>query len=98
MTKPTRRQQHARLLRNAHRNGVYAELEIAQEGRCGICGRTAKQIAEQTGKPVRRLDIDHDHATMVIRGLLCRGCNMRLRKGMYPEWLRAAADYLEEAA
>lgn len=33
---------------------------------------------------------------MKIRGLLCRGCNMRLRKDHRPTWLRGAAEYLED--
>lgn len=78
---------HKRLRVEAHKDGTYESLLKAQDGRCAICRR----IPDLT----RRLDIDHDHRTGVIRGLLCRGCNMRLRKDHNPDWLRAAADYLD---
>lgn len=91
-----RRHDHAKLLRDARRDGVYEQLLLVQEGRCGICRRSPGDIAEETGKPERRLDIDHDHRTMEIRGLLCRGCNMRLRKGMTTAWLYGAWAYMRE--
>lgn len=42
-----------------------ALLQI-QGGVCAICGGADKQ---------RRLSVDHDHATGLVRGLLCSGCN-----------------------
>lgn len=58
-----------------------------QGGKCALCGR----------EPVkRRLDIDHDHHGMFIRGLLCVRCNRALASWMTAQWLRAAADYLDE--
>jgi hypothetical protein len=44
----------------------------------------------------RRLDLDHDHREMFIRGLLCVRCNRALAYWMTSAWLRAAADYLDE--
>lgn len=58
---------------------------------CGVCGR------RRTEKD-RRLDRDHDHRTGQPRGLLCTRCNRWLVNWMTPEWLRAAADYLERTA
>jgi len=44
----------------------YNELFEKQNGRCAIC----KQ------KPTkRRLDVDHNHKTGKVRGLLCLACN-----------------------
>jgi len=54
---------------------------------CQICGATADMV------------LDHCHKTAVIRGPLCRWCNLGL--GYFkdnPARLRAAADYLESHA
>ena len=48
---------------------VYNDLLEQQGGVCGICGK-------KPGK--RRMDIDHDHETLEIRGLLCWSCNYKL--------------------
>jgi len=47
----------------------YAEMLVRQEGRCAIC---------RTPPRDRALDVDHDHETGEIRGLLCRNCNKGL--------------------
>jgi hypothetical protein len=44
------------------------------------------------------LHIDHDHATGVVRGVLCNDCNLGLgRFRDEPALLRKAADYLERS-
>lgn len=69
----------------------YNEMLAGQNHRCAIC---KEQCA--TGK---RLAVDHDHDTGLIRGLLCQECNLMLGKGREdPYLLRAGADYLEEAS
>jgi hypothetical protein len=45
----------------------YARALIAQAGCCAICG---------TGCWIRSLNIDHDHITGHVRGLLCTPCNI----------------------
>lgn len=42
-----------------------------QKGACAICGHTP-------GPDERRLVVDHDHETGVVRGLLCHKCNVAL--------------------
>ena len=58
--------------------------------RCGVCGR------EPSAR--RRLDRDHDHRNGEPRGLLCHRDNRLLQSWVTPELLRAAANYLEDAA
>lgn len=50
----------------------YDELLAAQNGRCAIC-----ETAPPSGTS---LDVDHDHPTGKVRGLLCRNCNQGVGK------------------
>jgi hypothetical protein len=51
----------------------YCEIHRKQNGLCAICG----QVEQHPNKlhPVGQLNIDHDHNTGVVRGLLCGKCN-----------------------
>ena len=87
---------HARtwMDRWASRNYLYGvtkefliDLYEKQQGMCKICG----------DKPTtqRGLHIDHCHATGVVRGLLCHGCNVTLGNMKDdPEILLKAVEYL----
>jgi hypothetical protein len=75
---------HRQLL-NKHRK-EYDRLLKAQGGGCAICGRPPSDK--------RRLDLDHDHKLMFIRGLLCVRCNRVLASWITAEWLLKAAEYL----
>lgn len=66
----------------------YAALLAAQDGHCALCPNTPK---------TRRLNVDHDHATGAVRGLLCHRCNRFLPTWMKREWLERAARYLDAA-
>ena len=50
--------------------GQYNQIYVRQGGTCAIC-RRARGIA-------RNLAVDHDHATGLVRGLLCSRCNEML--------------------
>lgn len=65
----------------------YEMLLAFQGGTCAICKRPPA---------TRRLDRDHDHKTMVVRGLLCVRCNRNVPDWVTPAWLRACATYLED--
>lgn len=71
--------------------GEYERMYAEQGGTCAICKR-ARGI-------VKRLAVDHDHDTGLVRGLLCGPCNQLV--GYFknsPETFRRAADYLDRAA
>ena len=64
----------------------YEALVTLQANRCGICGGAPKK---------RRLNIDHNHRTGKVRGLLCYRCNYAL--GYWHDWPELATrlhDYL----
>ena len=65
----------------------YEALLAAHGGNCWICDKSPTK---------RRLHVEHDHKTGLIRGLACWRCNRGLQQ--YSDdsaTLRAAADYLE---
>jgi len=67
----------------------YDDLLIFQGGKCPLCGTTPTEE--------RRLDMDHNHVRMEMRGLLCSRCNrFGVQDWMTPEWARALAEYLED--
>ncbi len=68
----------------------YELLSEMSDGKCWICQKEKKEGG-------RSLNIDHDHASLAIRGLLCWQCNRGLQLFRdTPEFLRQAADYLEK--
>jgi len=63
----------------------YMQMEFDQKGKCAIC------------KQKKSLDIDHNHITHRVRGLLCQNCNVGLGQFMDdPEVLKEAIIYLEK--
>lgn len=57
---------------------TYADLLAFQDGRCAICK------SANSGRP--EWNVDHDHVTNEVRGLLCSGCNTAL--GHYEKRIR----------
>lgn len=66
---------------------IYMEMLAIQDGKCAICSRPQSES--------RMLDVDHDHATNEVRGLLCSTCNRLIgyAADSVPR-LQAAVDYL----
>lgn len=71
----------------------HADMLESQQGRCAICGFLPDPEAEKRAD--RTLEVDHDHETGEVRGLLCRRCNDALGKfGDDPDLVLTAACYL----
>lgn len=74
--------------KKAGREGRISAIIERDGDACAICGVSGS---------VEPLNLDHCHEHGHDRGMLCRGCNVGL--GLFnddPEWLRRAADYVEE--
>jgi hypothetical protein len=68
----------------------YNEMFLKQEGCCAICNKHQSEIEDT-------LNVDHDHVTGKVRGLLCRKCNTGiglLQDDFYI--LLSAAHYIQE--
>ena len=82
-----------------HRYGIdhagYAALLTRQDGRCAVCRELPVSDVNMPKHWNGILCVDHDHATGVVRGLLCNDCNLMLKRGAGSDRLRAAADYLD---
>ncbi len=81
-----------------HRYGItsedYAHLLKSQNGLCAIYDTPETALCNDGS--VRALAVDHDHVTEIIRGLLCRDCNLLLGKARDSiALLRTAIAYLE---
>jgi hypothetical protein len=78
------------IYRRAGKYGVTAQevlTLLTGDRACSICGKVDAD------------HVDHDHATGLVRGLLCRSCNLGL--GMFgddPDKVAAAIGYLIRAA
>lgn len=75
---------------------AFDALLESQGGVCAICDQPEKD-ADNTGTgKIRNLNVDHDHDTNAVRGILCSACNRGL--GLFadnPARLQKAKDYLE---
>jgi hypothetical protein len=71
----------------------YSEMFLAQNGVCAVCHNPDTGLRRGT---VKSLDVDHNHKTNEVRGLLCSACNASL--GLLKEdplRIRALATYIE---
>lgn len=87
---------YARVGQHRQRERLYglsqANFEAAVRAQAGVCAI----CQDPPDRDV--LDVDHDHLTGQIRGLLCRACNTALGKFRdSPELLATAIAYLDRA-
>jgi hypothetical protein len=68
----------------------YDTLLASQGGRCAICSKTI-------GENGRLLAVDHNHITGMVRGLLCRACNLGIGQMEKLGFLDKALAYLGRA-
>lgn len=67
---------------------LYDAMLFAQDGCCAICRKPSAECR-------RRLDVDHNHTTNKVRGLLCEDCNKMVGLAHeQTEILTRAAEYL----
>lgn len=76
-----------RLQRRANKQ-FYILLFEAQNGCCAICKKHESQLKQ-------KLAVDHNHKTGVIRGLICKECNLLL--GRYEKHKKEFEKYLRTA-
>lgn len=62
----------------------------AQKFKCAVCETNI------TDKRKRYFDVDHDHITGQIRGLLCGKCNKQLAVLENMDWCDRAREYLKQ--
>src|SRR6266566_9976904 len=93
-----------RLIRDSNYRKVYGitledyeRLLARQGGTCAICHSTGRKAKARWNE--HYLDVDHDHETGQVRGLLCRRCNILL--GYYEKYrhlLNSLKQYLQREA
>jgi hypothetical protein len=74
--------------------GAYDAMMLSQGGLCAIC--KCELVEDLPRSNPRQINIDHDHETGVVRGLLCSACNIGI--GQFADSvgiLREAIAYLE---
>lgn len=72
----------------------YEEIKKSQNNVCEICKKNETTYDTKTGG-IRRLSVDHCHATGKVRGLLCFRCNSVIGKiEESKEMVKAILDYL----
>ena len=75
----------------------YEAMHDAQAGLCALCGSAQRPRRTARGAVHSSLSVDHDHATGIVRGLLCGACN-RYVVGIVervPGYLERLIEYLQ---
>lgn len=76
----------------------YNDLLREQDNKCAICRSLIISAIDPLytgGKPSNLVNIDHDHKTNRVRGLLCNACNLGIGKLQdNPNIIKEAARYV----
>lgn len=76
----------------------YESILRSQGGVCAICSKPDGQDLHSSNR-FKRLSVDHDHDTGMVRGLLCSNCNRAVGYLQdSPANARRATEYLEKHA
>ena len=65
----------------------WEQIYDAQGGRCALCSRAIPR------EPGNQCNLDHDHESGEVRGLLCRTCNIWTGGQDSPGWMSRAQGY-----
>ena len=82
---PTDRARWSRWTRYRMSEETYQYMLSDSKGLCAICA-----------EPMKRVCIDHNHSTKVVRGLLCHSCNVKLHAVDTWAHLPSALSYLKK--
>jgi len=93
VTKRRKRRKPRRAAEHGIDDDLYEQLLASQDGGCALCGNQPKR-PKKDGTPYR-LQVDHNHRTGKVRGLLCYRCNRALPTYATSEWLAAAYWYVK---
>jgi hypothetical protein len=55
--------------------GEFVSLYRSQDKLCGICRARPRKGYNSAGREKRKFEVDHDHRSWEVRGLLCTRCN-----------------------
>lgn len=88
-----KRESHLRYFYNITQ-ADYERMLADQDGKCSICGTDKPTIKPQEPGKHKWFQVDHDHGTGAVRGLLCIRCNTAL--GWFEKNSAAAQSYLDK--
>ena len=64
---------------------VFEDLKAKQDHACAVCGVSLLDLLP------KQVHVDHDHLTGKVRGIVCRGCNIKIAAVESPLFPRVMA-------
>lgn len=88
-TRPPRKFSHKRSTRRRIPKAIFEKMRADQNNCCKICQIPFDSL------PGSKCHIDHDHDTLLVRGLLCQKCNLMIGYALErSEILASGIEYL----